>query len=158
MGQLERARASLEAGAAAARASCPTYCGPWALAAQALGSADDEPLARGLLEEGGRLLQRGCVSHNYLEYHHYAMELMGQWRDWDGVRVHADALEAYTRDEPLPWADVILAAHRAIAHAALDPGPQSARAARAALQSARERRFLVLAALLEKALPAGAEA
>ncbi len=158
LGDSTEARAALEAGASAARSSCPTYCGPWALAALALAAADDEPFARGLLGEGARLLDRGCVSHNYLEFHHYAMELCGRWRDWDGVHGHADALEAYTRDEPLPWAEVIVSAHRAIAQAARSPGRASARAVEAALQGARQRQFLVLAALLEQALPTNATA
>ena len=104
-----------------------------------------------MLAEGERLLARGCVSHNYLEFHHYAMELCGRWQDWDEVRRHADALEAYTREEPLPWVEVIVGAHRAIAEAGSTPGSAADRTVDAALQLARERGFLTLVPLLEQA-------
>ena len=151
LGEDGRARTELEQAAEAARSACPTYCGPWAFAALALAAHEDEPLARGLLAEGAGLLARGCVSHNYLEFHHYAMEACGRWRDWNGVQAHADALEAYTRDEPLLWAETIIAAHRAIAQAAAAPGPESQRAVVSARDRARELRFLMLVPQLDRA-------
>ncbi|HEX5648450.1 MAG TPA: AAA family ATPase [Steroidobacteraceae bacterium] len=151
LGESRRAREVLEGAADASRATSATYCGPWAIVALALSAWEEESFGRELLVEGERLLARGCVSHNYLEFHHYAMELCGRWQDWDELRRHADALEAYTREEPLPWVQVIVGAHRAIAEAGSTPGAGAARAVEAALQVARASRFLTLVPLLEQA-------
>jgi hypothetical protein len=151
LGETVRAREVLEGAADTSRVTSATYCGPWAIVALALSAWEQESLGRELLVEGERLLARGCVSHNYLEFHHYAMELCGRWQDWDEVRRHADALEAYTKQEPLPWVQVIAGAHRALAEAGSTPGPAAARTVDAALQVALERRFLTLVPLLEQA-------
>jgi tetratricopeptide (TPR) repeat protein len=158
LGETADARRALEAAAAAAREVAATYCGPWAIVALALASWEDEPRGRALLAEGARLLERGCVSHNHLEFHHYAMELCGRWRDWASVRRHADALEAYTRDEPLPWVEIIVSAHRAIAQAGSKPGRAATRDVQGALREARRHQFLTLVPLLEASLDAAAPA
>jgi DNA-binding SARP family transcriptional activator len=158
LGETAEARRTLETAAAASREIAATYCGPWAIVALALAAWEDERLGRELLAEGTRLLERGCVSHNHLEFHHYAMELCGRWQDWAAVHHHADALEAYTRDEPLPWVELIVSAHRAIAHAGSKPGRTATRAVEAALHQARERQFLTLVPLLEGSLATAAQA
>jgi class 3 adenylate cyclase/tetratricopeptide (TPR) repeat protein len=67
------------------------------------------------LTEGEALLAAGCVSHNYLLFYPDAMEASLITGDWDGVEHYAAALEAYTRAEPLPWADLRIARGRALA-------------------------------------------
>ena len=152
LGETAEARRILEGATAAAREVAATYCGPWAIVALALASWEDEPRGRALLAEGAGLLERGCVSHNHLEFHHYAMELCGRWRDWAAVRRHAEALEAYTRAEPLPWVEIIVSAHLAIAQAGARPGRTATDAVQAALQVARDREFLTLVPLLQASL------
>jgi DNA-binding SARP family transcriptional activator len=115
-GQAARARDALEVAVERSRESTPTYCGAWALASLAL-ACRDEARGRELLEEGEALLERGCVSHNHLEFRMQAAEFLLEARDWDGVVRHAEALAHYTRDEPLPWADVVIARARALAAA-----------------------------------------
>lgn len=108
----EDARAVLHDAVELARTAAPTYCGPWALGAMAM--ATDQPLARRrLLDEGEALLARGCVSHNHLEFRLLATEVSLRAGDRDGALHHAQALEAYTRQEPLPWADLVIARARA---------------------------------------------
>jgi DNA-binding SARP family transcriptional activator/predicted ATPase len=158
LGETVEARRVLETAATLSREFAATYCGPWAIVALARASWEDEPVARALLAEGERLLERGCVSHNHLEFHHYAMEIHARWRDWAGVQRHAQALEAYTREEPLPWVEIIVAAHRAVAGAGTRPGRAASRAIAGALQQVREREFLALVPLLENARTAAPEA
>jgi DNA-binding SARP family transcriptional activator/predicted ATPase len=137
----EDARAVLQDAVELARAAAPTYCGPWALGAMAM--ATDEPLAlRRLLDEGEALLARGCVSHNHLEFRLLATEVSLRTGDRDGALHHAQALEAYTRQEPLPWADLVIA--RARARTAGDRA--------AVLETARRMQFeMLVPALLQPA-------
>ncbi len=112
-----QALAALESAADTAREVCPTYCGPFAYAALAL-VLDDEVRIRALLQEGEDLLARGCVSHNYLEFYHLGIEVALGIGDTSRVLRYAAQLEAYTRDEPVAWADVVVARGRALAAAA----------------------------------------
>jgi tetratricopeptide (TPR) repeat protein len=83
-----------------AREVCPTYCGPWACAV--LASMTDDPAAcRALLDEGERLLEAGCVSHNHLDYRPIAIDVCLRHGETAAALHHADALERYTADEPL---------------------------------------------------------
>ena len=73
-----------------------------------------------LLREGEHLLAHVCVSHNYLEFYFCAIEVSLRDGDRAAVERHVAELEAYTRDGPLPWADVVIARGRA---AGGDGGP-----------------------------------
>ncbi len=84
-----------------------TYCGPWCLGVQALFTQNADR-AREMLAQGEVLLAQGCVSHNHLEFHRLAMEFHLRHRDFREVRRHAAALTAYTRDEPLPWSELVV--------------------------------------------------
>jgi tetratricopeptide (TPR) repeat protein len=97
----------LEQAAALALEVCPSYCGPWCLASLAL-FTPDAGRARSLLQEGEALLAEGCVSHNYLEFYWLAMEFDLRAGDWDEARRLAEALAEYTRNEPLPWAELVI--------------------------------------------------
>lgn len=85
----------------------PTYCGPWCLGVQALFTPNAER-ARELLAQGELLLARGCVSHNYLEFHRFALEFHLRHGDLRELRRHAGALRHYTREEPLVWSDLVI--------------------------------------------------
>jgi tetratricopeptide (TPR) repeat protein len=90
------------------------FFGPAILGALAI--TTEEPQERQwALTEGEALLATGCVSHNYLLFYPDAMEACLIASDWDGVERYAAALEAYTRPEPLPWADLRIARGRALA-------------------------------------------
>ena len=70
---------------------------------------------RHYLAEAEDLLANGCVSHNYLFVHKDAIEVCLSTQDWDAAERHANALETYTRHEPLPWSDFTIARARALA-------------------------------------------
>ena len=139
---------SLVAGVAIAREGAHTYCGPWALAALAL-AIDDPARSRVLLDEGERWLAEGCVSHNYLEFYRHAVEVSLRSGDWSRAERYADALDQYTSEERLPWADLVIACGRAMARSGRSGSELPLRADRdALLDEARRMQFNEVAALL----------
>lgn len=88
--------------------------GPWLLSLLAL-ATDDPDERENALAEGESLLQKGCVGQNYFWFYRDAMEACLNTGDWDTVERYADALEEYTRPEPLPWSDFFIARGRALA-------------------------------------------
>lgn len=138
-----------------ARAEAATYCAPWALAALALvrGSPAE---GRRLLDEGRDLLQRGSVSPNHFELHAIGIEFSLRCGDTDGALRHAADLATYTRDEPLPWVDLVVGRGRALVAAARNPGHgATVEVLRQTLQRARAMGFAALAPRLEAALGPG---
>ncbi len=119
-GERDQALALLEQAVERSMATAPTYCGAWALAALALATRD-ETRGRALIDEAERLLALGCVSHNHLEFRMLAIEFLLDLGDWPGVEAHAARLAHFTRDEPLPWADLVISRARALAAAAGAP-------------------------------------
>jgi len=107
-----------------------TYCGPWCLGIQALHTPNVER-ARELLAQGEALLAEDCVSHNHLEFHRLAIEFNLRHEDYRETRRHAAALRDYTREESLPWSDLIIRRAEWLADRAEDP-------ARADLASRRD--------------------
>jgi class 3 adenylate cyclase/tetratricopeptide (TPR) repeat protein len=76
---------------------------------------DDDDLRESALNEGEMLLREGSVSHNHLWFYRFAMDALLGAGDWERVEAYADALEDFTRPEPLPWADFYIARGRALA-------------------------------------------
>jgi class 3 adenylate cyclase/tetratricopeptide (TPR) repeat protein len=121
------------------------YLGPMTLGLVAL--ATDDPQERiGALSEAEALLERGAVSHNHLLFRKDAIDACLEARDWDRAEHHAAALETFTRQEPLPWSDFLVARGRALA--ACGRGQSGARlSAELARLSADGERLGVLIAL-----------
>jgi tetratricopeptide (TPR) repeat protein len=80
------------------------YTAAWTLGALAQVTSDERKRTRAL-REGEKLLAQGCVSHNYLHFYEAGMEAMLAARNWSEVERYAAALEAYTREQPVAWAD-----------------------------------------------------
>ncbi|MDX1430947.1 MAG: AAA family ATPase [Gammaproteobacteria bacterium] len=92
----------------------PTFFGPRALGEIAL--CTDDPARRDrALEEGEALLRQGCVGHNYLWFYRDAIDACIACSQWDRAMRYADALDAYTSSEPLPWSNFWIARGRALA-------------------------------------------
>jgi class 3 adenylate cyclase/tetratricopeptide (TPR) repeat protein len=81
-----------------------SFLGPWVLGTLALVS-EDRKVSSDALAQGEALLRQDCVGHNYFAFYRAAMEVALRQQDWDEVERYAEALEAYTRPEPLPWTD-----------------------------------------------------
>jgi len=113
-GQYPEAIELLDRAVTASRKTGPSFTGPWTQGALAVVTRDSE-VRRVALEEGERLLQTGCVSHNYFWFYRDAMEAALSSGDWDRAERYAAALEVYTRPEPLPCTDFFIARGRALA-------------------------------------------
>ncbi len=91
-----------------------TFLGPWVLSTLALLSNSPEE-RRNALSEGQKILDEGCVGHNYIAFYRDAMEVALAEMDWDALDRYAASMEEYTRSEPLPWADFFIARGHALA-------------------------------------------
>jgi DNA-binding SARP family transcriptional activator len=149
LGRGAEARQLLAGSARLAREAARSYCGPWAIGAMAL-SHEDPLEGRSMLREGERWLAEGCVSHNYLEFYRYAIEVCLRCRDWQGAMHYADALERYTCDEPLPWAMLVIATGRTLASCGGEPADATCGTTLAAtLEEARRVGFQEMVNLLD---------
>jgi class 3 adenylate cyclase/tetratricopeptide (TPR) repeat protein len=120
------------------------FCGP--KVAGALSRAVEDPAERAtFLAEGEAMLKRGSVGHNHLWFYRDAIEANLAARDAGGAMNYVRALEDYTRDEPLPWAEIFAARGRALVNALRgmdDAVAATLREIRDALQRAGLRPFL----------------
>jgi len=90
------------------------FLGPWILATLAL-TQNDPDRSREALAEGERLLESDCVGHNYFAFYGNAMEVALRLSDWQETERFAEALEDYSREEPLPWSEFMINRARALA-------------------------------------------
>jgi hypothetical protein len=104
----------------AARETGLQFVGPDLLGQLAV-LTEDDLLRRRSLAEGEELLGRGSVGHNHLRFYRHAIEASVNAGAWDDVERYADALDAYTRPEPLPWSDLWIAWGRALASHGSNP-------------------------------------
>jgi class 3 adenylate cyclase/predicted ATPase len=91
-----------------------TFRGPAAFGVLAL-TSDDQDLREAVRAKAEDLLAAGSVSHNYFNFYEDGMEAGLQSGEWDLVERYAQALEDYTREEPLPRCDFFIARGRALA-------------------------------------------
>jgi DNA-binding winged helix-turn-helix (wHTH) protein/tetratricopeptide (TPR) repeat protein len=90
------------------------FSGPWVLGELALVAVDGDT-RRWARAQGEKLLRADCVSHNYFYFYRDAMAACLADAQWSEVERYARALEDYTRSEPLPWSDFLIARARALA-------------------------------------------
>ncbi|MEP7182766.1 MAG: adenylate/guanylate cyclase domain-containing protein [Betaproteobacteria bacterium] len=126
-GRTAEARAALERGLALARETGMGFCGPMLLGLLACvgeTAAERESCRR----DAEALLAAGCLSHNHIRYYRYGIEDALLRGEWARALAHADALEAYTRSEPLSYADLLVARARALAALAAHPDDSACKA------------------------------
>ncbi|HVF62672.1 MAG TPA: adenylate/guanylate cyclase domain-containing protein [Casimicrobiaceae bacterium] len=90
------------------------FAGPRILSQKALLTVDTAA-RREALAEGEALLRGASVSHNFFWFYRDAIEASLEAADWDEVNRYAQALEDYTRPEPLAWCQFFIARGRALA-------------------------------------------
>jgi hypothetical protein len=78
-------------------------------------AAEDRVLRERALAEGEALLAASSVSHNHLLFRKDAIDACLAAGDWDDAVRHADALEEFACEEPLPWTRFVAARGRALA-------------------------------------------
>lgn len=113
-GKHEDARKMAEEAIATSRETGLKFAGPMTLGALAV-VTDDPETRKNALIEGEEILQLGCVSHNYLWFYRDAIDACLGDEDWAGVEKYAAAAETYTKEEPLPWMDLLIRRGRALA-------------------------------------------
>jgi class 3 adenylate cyclase/tetratricopeptide (TPR) repeat protein len=91
-----------------------TFIGPAVLATKAA-LIEDRNESRKVLKEAESILDSGCVAHNHFWFAQSAIEQSLATGDWDEAERYAAKLEAYTRDQPLPWSDFLIGRGRALA-------------------------------------------
>ena len=89
--------------------------------------AQDEAVRAEALRKGLELLDHGSVSHNHFYFYRDAMEVSATHQRWSDLERYAGRLQAYTRGEPLPWADLLIARGQALARFGRDPQDAAAR-------------------------------
>jgi hypothetical protein len=90
------------------------FLGPALLAWLAL-FTDDDAERRAAVAEAEALLEAGSVSHNYFFFYQAAIDAALANEDWGAAERYAAGLEDYTRAEPLPSSDFVIARCRALA-------------------------------------------
>jgi class 3 adenylate cyclase/tetratricopeptide (TPR) repeat protein len=151
-GRFSEARQLAAEARAMSREAGLNFIAPRIMGLMALLAADREERDRAL-EEGESLLRAGAVGHNHLWFYRDAMEAALRAKDWEGAERWAMALEEYTRQEPLPWADFFIAQGRA--RAAIGRGQRLAAAAADLLRlrdEARQARLGLSLRVLEAAI------
>ena len=113
MGRRADATADLQQAVAIARSTGMSYMGPVFLAMLAL-ACDDAREREAALAEGEALLATNRLAHNHLLFRRDAIDACLASSDHAGVRRHADALDRFTREQPLPWSNFFVARARAL--------------------------------------------
>ncbi len=113
-GRLSDAVAEARTALAIVRQTGMGYVGPTMLGVLAL-ITDSREERNKCLEEGVAILSKGAVGHNYFWFYRSAIEAALADGDWPSANRYASALEAYVRDEPLPWSDCLCAQARVLA-------------------------------------------
>lgn len=103
-GDRQAALATIRRAAESMRDGSERFIGPWVLGTLARITDDDEERSVAL-SEGEALLRAGCVGHNYYRFYHAGIETGIALQDVGLLDRYADALAAYTADEPVPWSD-----------------------------------------------------
>ncbi len=115
-GRLNEAQKYAGEALAAIRGIGMTFIGPSVLAVCAAVTADDDERSE-LLREAEKILDTGCVAHNYLWFSEIAIDDAASRQEWQSVLRHADRLELYTQSQPLEWANFMIKRARALAKA-----------------------------------------
>ena len=113
-GAREEAVGMVEEACQIARETAPKFVAPWALGMLALVASDGARREKAI-QEAEAMLAGDCIGHNHLWFRRYAIEASLNVGAWSEAKRHADALEAFTRPEPLPWADYFVRWGRTVA-------------------------------------------
>jgi len=113
-GRMPEARDIAERAVKVVREVGITFIGPSVLAIKAA-LTDDRDECRKALEEAESILNAGCVAHNHFWFARISIDHALAVGDWDEAERYAARLETYTREQPLPWSDFLIARGRALA-------------------------------------------
>ena len=122
-GRADEADERIERALAISRQTGMRFCGPLLLGLKA--RLLDDPRAREqCCAEAETLLAQGCVGHNAIGYYRYGIEDALARGEWSRALEQVAAMADYTRREPLPYTDFLMARGRILV--ALAQRPQDA--------------------------------
>ena len=103
------------------------FIGPRILGLMAIVS-DDPQRRKDVLAEGEDVLAGGhCIAHNHLWFYRDAISSTLSDQAWDHAARYADALDAFTEAERIPWADLHIQRGRLLAALGRDSGNDQVR-------------------------------
>ncbi len=137
-GRLTEGRDRIERSLALSREIGMGFCGPMALGVKARLLVDAQERER-CRAEAEALIARGCTSHNLINYHRHGIEDALARGEFARGLEHAAALEVYTRGEPLPYSDFVIARARVLIGLASRPDDPTLREELARLRREAER-------------------
>jgi tetratricopeptide (TPR) repeat protein len=109
MGQLDKAvEAAEDVWGRVIKNHFENFYGPSVLAVIACASPDEEQ-RNWAIDEGHCILSEGAVGHNHLYFYRFLMEAGLEQGDWELLQSARDALAEFTRAEPLPLTDFLMA-------------------------------------------------
>jgi class 3 adenylate cyclase/predicted ATPase len=133
-GRLDEAHACLIDALALAREFGMGFCGPMILGLFQRMATDSRSRER-YAAEARTLLEQGCVAHSQIAYYRLALEDAIARHEWPRALEYVGAMAAYTRREPLPYTDFLMARGRTLVALAAQPQDPVLRAELAALQA-----------------------
>ncbi len=96
------------------------FCGPMILGL--FQRMADDPRSRDrYATEAQSLLEQGCVAHSQIAYYRLAIEDAIARCEWPRALEYVEAMAAYTRREPLPYTDFLIARGRTLIDLAAKP-------------------------------------
>ncbi len=120
LGNVAEARECLAAGFALARETGMGFAGPMLLGL--LARMSEDPMERAAFQaEASALLAQGSFGHAHFAYYNLAIEDAIARREWPQANTYIAALSAYTRREPLPYTDFLIARGRTLVALAAKP-------------------------------------
>ncbi|MEO8545825.1 MAG: adenylate/guanylate cyclase domain-containing protein [Burkholderiaceae bacterium] len=125
-GDARRAQELIEQAFATCEETGVAFQGAMTLGALALVTEDDTVRAD-VLRRGEVLLDQGSVSHNHFSFYRDAMQVSAQHGQWSELERYAERLAGYTRAEPLPYSELLIARGRALARFGRDPQDEQVR-------------------------------
>ena len=95
-----------------------TFGGGWILAYLTWLTSDPETRRWAMAEAEALLAAERCISHNYLIFYQLAAEVCIANGDWANAARYREALQDYTREEPVPLIEYLIRRARALEAAA----------------------------------------
>ncbi|HYR01629.1 MAG TPA: adenylate/guanylate cyclase domain-containing protein [Casimicrobiaceae bacterium] len=124
-GDLEGARERNVRALALARDTAMPFCGPLVLALEAR-MLEAGPERERCRDEVLTMLRQGSLGHSQIGFHRLGIDDALARGEWGRVREHVDTLDAFTRDERLPYVDFLIARGRALAALGENPADRIA--------------------------------
>lgn len=112
-GRRDDARHQIDAALALSRETGMGFAGAATFGMMARAATSPKERAHAL-QEGEALLTHPCLARSVLRFYVSAIEACIDAADWDNVLRYCEALEKFMRDEPFPWAMLLIERARAL--------------------------------------------